>query len=497
MKTRILCFVLSLAMILSLASCGSGSAGGEIYTNPSNDNEVVSDEQDTSFNEQPSHSDKTQETEETSTEDPRKVSMLSYLKELLKDYSLNPYSFIPEAMLPTFSQRIVASESISKDYTSPIQTNLFKGMGMGEQWKTVSDNLSQSQIFFNALSIIDGLTTTSVVVFNNYLDKNPADTAHYVFSEGIYSVTIHCDSDTIYYVIEYTADFPALGTQSAQIALYMDIESKVKTVRIQLGDANALSYTIGEDYYAMAIKYLGVRRAFFSIEKSGNDYIEGHIYEYLVAGSVEISSAADFYLSDGYMTVIGNKADGMLGFDGYICELYNAETGEMIAYEVQESAGDNLVYNTIWFDLSKVEGINSIMHVPASKDRKEQFYVNGSSTAWEAKLVGLSGGWKLASRRFDIEFRTQYYFYYDTTDETYKAATSKVPMLFVQQEYYNDVVKDINSTNGITVTISVSEKDLSALINNYETLIPIFINNKSLVTPAKIVDVIGNKITFD
>jgi diaminopimelate dehydrogenase len=60
--------------------------------------------------------------------------------------------------------------------------------GKGEQWKMVYDNIEQSQLFFNVLSVVDSIATLSVAGFNNYLDENPASTAHYVFESGIYTV---------------------------------------------------------------------------------------------------------------------------------------------------------------------------------------------------------------------------------------------------------------------------------------------------------------------
>lgn len=45
-----------------------------------------------------------------------------------------------------------------------------------------------------------------------------------------------------------------------------------------------------------------------------------------------IANLFDFYIDDDYVTAVGNKADGMIGFTGYICELYDVDTGKMLAY---------------------------------------------------------------------------------------------------------------------------------------------------------------------
>ena len=63
-------------------------------------------------------------------------------------------------------------------------------------------------------------------------------------------------------------------------------------------------------------------------------------------------------------------------------------------------------YDTLWFDLTYVYGLDSIKYA------ENYFYVNGSATAWKYKLVGgLSK--KMLSRRFDLEFRKQYFYSYN------------------------------------------------------------------------------------
>ena len=141
----------------------------------------------------------------------------------------------------------------------------------------------------------------------------------------------------------------------------MDAESGEKTVRIQLGDANALAYTVKENSYEFAIKYLGVRRAMFSVSEDADGKVSGKIYEYLTVSSAEIASAAEFYITDNYVSVVGNKASGMLGFSGCISELYDADSGKMIGYEVQETLS-SIVYNTLWFNLDRISGITDIKY---------------------------------------------------------------------------------------------------------------------------------------
>lgn len=424
------------------------------------------------------------------------VPIGDYLTELLESYENSPLSYIPETMRPGHASHVVDPDDIVTDYSSSVSTSTILSGGFGEQWKMVVDNLLQSEVFFNALAVVEGLSGTSVEIFNNYLDKNPGDTAHHTFASGEYNVTIRFDGTCIFYVLDYTATFPVLGEQSAQIAMRMDVATKEKSVRIQLGEANALTYTATEDTYVFAIKYLGVRRAMFTIERTADESLEGHIYEFLTLSGVGLKSAADFYVEDGYMSVVGNKAGAIPGFTGYICELYDTETGKLLGYEVRETLS-KLTYNTYWFDLSDVAGLTSLKYRPASADGKTKaaFFVNGSSREWVATKVG-GVNLKTASRRYDLEFRSQYFYTYNATEKCYEVLEVSVPMLFVQEEWFEDFEEDVENDNGVRLSVTVKTADLDKLSEDYDTLVDVLIQNKELVTEEIIVALIGSKYTF-
>lgn len=422
------------------------------------------------------------------------VDVKGLLVALLDGYELNPFSFLPESMLWSYSDNLVDAEDVVSGYSSFVNISDVT-YGFGEQWQMVLDNLKQSMTFFNVLSVVDSLASTSVTAFNNYFDNNPSDTAHHSFASGIYNVTVNFDGEVIAYALDYTADIPLLGTQTVQIALAMDVESGERTARIQLGDANALAYTLLEDSYTFAIRYLGVRRAMFSVTRDDSGNVSGNIYEYLTAASIEYVSAADFYITEDYVSVVGNKANGIPGFTNTICELYDVSNGRMIGYEVQETLL-SIVYNTLWFNLSDVSGITSFKLVEGTGEEKDKIYVNGSTSVWEAKKVGgLSA--KMASRRFDIELRTQYVYSYDAATKEYTAHTVQVPMLFVQEENYSTLAADVKSTNNVTVAVKVSDDDLDKLLDDYDGYVPVFIQNKENITVDKILAYIGEKYTFN
>ena len=163
-----------------------------------------------------------------------------------------------------------------------------------------------------------------------------------------------------------------------------------------------------------------------------------------------------------------------------------------MGYEVREES--KLVsYDTLWFDLADFGGFNSLRYVEATDKTKAAFYVNGSANAWEAKNVGGFNPTTALSRRFDIEFRTRYFYVYDSTEEAYVKYSVSVPMLFVQEGYYDSLSADIKSQNSINVISKVKENDLTVLKNAYATLVDVFVSNKEAVTVDAILSFIGEK----
>lgn len=426
------------------------------------------------------------------------VDVKALLSTLLAGYELNPFERIPESMRMDYSANLVAADSLTLDYGDFVNISDIR-YGFGEQWQMVLDNLEQSKTFFNVLSVLEGLSTTSVAAFNDYFDKNPADTAHYNFlSGGVYGVTIDFDGETIAYVLDYTATLPVFGEQAVQIALCMNAMSGEKTVRIQIGDANALTYKLLDYSYEFAIKYMGVRRAMFSVEWQENGNVSGKIYEHLTISSVETASAAEFYIADSRLSVVGNKASGLLGFSGYICELYDTAQGRLLGYEVEEtdSVIGKIKYDTLWFNLSDVDGITSIKYLEESDTQKEtEKYINGMTAQWQAKKVGGIGA-TMASRRFDISFRTQYIYSYNAETEAYTAHAVQVPMLHVQEGYFDSLQEDVKATNGVDISVTLAADDFELLCAEYDEKLPVFIEHKDAVSGEYIVAYIGNKKEF-
>lgn len=419
------------------------------------------------------------------------VPIKGYLKELTEGYKLNPYSYIPEKMQPSGA---LTAQNPNEDYSNFMSASAIPN-GFGEQWHMITDNLNESMRFFKALQAVEGVTTTSVAAFNNWFDQNPSDTAHHSFLNGDYHVTVDYDGVLMQFVLDY-----AVAGQSIQIAMAMNMQSRDKTVRIQLGDANALTYTVGTNSYAFAIKYLGVRTAYFKVQKNADGTVTGQINEHLTVSGKGTHSSADFIITAEYVSAVGNKASGIPGFTGYINELYDTATGKLLGYEVRETAevlSKEIIYNTLWFNLSDVDGINSIKYREKTDDESAAFFLNGSTKEWENKRVGGFSS-KAASRRFDIEMRTQYFYVLAKDGSTYEEVAVKVPMLFVQEEQLETLTKDVKEKNSdLNLRIDTESASLKKIREDYATLIDEFIAHKNAVTEEEIRKMIGEKVTFD
>lgn len=429
-----------------------------------------------------------------------KVDIGEYLKALLNGYKVNPKSYIPETLLPEYEKNLINKGDLDFDYSNFVDTSKILDYGYGEQWMMVVDNLNQSMMFFNTLSVVDTIASASITTFNNYLDKNPGTTASYEFQLGEYKVFISYDGNIMEYMLEFNTTIPVYGDIEAQIVLELNTKTGERIGRIQLDEANALKYTLSENSYTFAIRYGGVRRAYFNITKEENGAINGSIYEYLGVDDVySYQSAANFYINGNYATVVGNKAGGLMGFTGTICELYNTINGHLLGYEVNEQAtilGVEVNYDTLWINLSDTKGIDSIKLIKNEEEASLNpyyVYLNNSSSIFETKKYGGISS-KTASRRYDIELRDRYFTYYDENEDSYVTNGYKIPMLFVQEEKYDDLVNDINNMNdSLNFSLSLSRTYLDKLINDYHSYLEVFNENKENITIDYILSYIGNK----
>lgn len=436
------------------------------------------------------------------------LKMKEYLNTLVSTLTSDPYSYIPSSLRPSYKANLVSTNEISYNFSNFTNVSNIKYGGFGEQWNMVINNISQSELFYASLSGIEVIVNSSVALFNNYFDKNTSSDASYEIKEGTYNASINYKNNKLSYVLEYNTGYKIkwFGTIKPKIEMSLDTKTFEKVCKITLTENNILKYIVKDNSYKFYIKY-GIdnvsRKALFEINKLSDNNVEGHIYEFIKAKDTNlVSSCADFYINDEYLTVVGNKASGILGFKGYINELYKVSTGKLLGYEVKETLkvfGIEGEYNTLWFNLSDIKGINNVKMVKKTESSDSGYnnhdvYVNNSSkvfdVAYNTKFLVKT------SRKYDIELRKQYFYSKDSENKLVENLVN-IPMMFIQADNskdtnFSDFTSDMKKKSGISASCTLSTTYLNKIIKDHSYYIDIFIKNKDLYTSDSIEKIINN-----
>ena len=441
------------------------------------------------------------------------VNIKAYLQTLIAAVNHDPYSYIPARMKPSYFVNQVTKQEVTYDFTSFNDVSNIKYGGFGEQWRMVIDNITESERFYIVLSASEPAINAYASIFNNYLDNNPGDTADFTMEDTGYAVKIDYSSGVLAYTIQCKTSFdvPLFGEVFPQIDMKYNIATLEKSVRIQFSENNAMKYVVTDNSYVFALEY-GIstvsRKAYFQLNRSEDNSVEGHIYEFIQYKDKDLMPAcADFYINDTYTSVVGNKASGMPGFTGYINELYKTDEGKLLGYEVRETFtkwGITATYHTLWFNLNNITGINSVKAIKNDEttfglgaNNNHDIYLNGSSSIFEPtynyKLVVKT------SRKYDVEMRKQYFYGYNGGKLT--EFEVQLPMMFIQADHdgytnFSDFSKDIKTTSGITASVNLSTTYLNKIQSDYATLIDIFIAHKDSVTGTTIENYIGSAVVI-
>lgn len=427
-----------------------------------------------------------------------------YVARLTAVETATAYDYLPTAMNPSYSSNVVNASSINYDFTSFTNVSTINQAGYGEQWQMVVENINQSVAMAKVFNVAQTALSSAGNAVDIYITNSYAEEMSHTFSGSGYSGKFEFKDAKLVFNITLTdsVTVPGFGSVKPVIKMEYDLTKEAKGMFISLGDSYKVKYVITENGYEMATTYgltiagkAASRSSYLSIVKS-NGKTTGHIYEYTTyEGSDKIKACADFYVENGYVSVVGNKSSGMTGFDGYINELYSANEGRLLGYEVREEltiAGVTGTYNTLWFNLWDIQGINSVKVTDKTDSNKSgkstvDVYLNGSSkmlspTYNTKPIIGKT------SRKYDIEYRTRYYYTYDAENDMYVANAVQVPMMFIQEgDNYNSFSADMLSDNGITASVSLSSNHLNKILDDYDTLIDVFITNKDAISSEAII----------
>lgn len=422
----------------------------------------------------------------------------TYFNQLTQSFTASPYAFIPAAMLPDYKANSVTETEITYDFTDFVNVSEINYGGFGRQWNMILDNITQSEFFYKYLNKGNSVISSAFDLINEYFNSDKIDTLNKSFEKGAFTAAISYKNKNLNCTVNYKSSITnsLFGNISPKISMTYNTASKEKIYDITITDTNRMHYVVTEDKYEFGIEYgveIGQRTSYLSIEKK-DARTEGHIYEYItLKGKDVMPSCADFYIENGYVSVVGNKADAMMGTKGYINELYKANEGKLLGYEVRETVS-GVSYNTLWFNLSDISGITNIKIGDKTKANESgkstnDVYLN-DSLALFAPTYNKKLGVK-TSRKYDIEFRTRYFYSTDTETGKITEHEVKIPMMFIQEDNdkdtnFTDYTTDVKNDNGITSAVTLSDVYLDKILSDYDNLIDDFINNKKEMSSVEI-----------
>lgn len=426
-----------------------------------------------------------------------------YLIKLTRAETATAYDYLPATMSPFYTENQIKNlNDIAYDFTTNTNVSAIKLSGYGEQWQMVVENINESITIAKVFNVAQTALNAAGQAVNIYITNSYAEEMEYEFSGNGYSGVFKFKDGKLVFNINITSSVtvPGVGTVQPVVKMEYDLANEAKGIFISLGDAYKIKYVIREDAYEMATTYgltalghSGTRSSYLSISKADGK-TTGHIYEYTTLdGQDKVQACADFYVEANYVSVVGNKASGMLAFTGYVNELYKADEGRLIGYEVREEktiAGVTAQYNTLWFNLSDISEITSV-RVNNKTDTNESsrstvdVYINGSTSlfvpTYNKKFIK-------TSRKYDIELRKRYYYSYDETNQKVVCHEVEVPMMFIQQgDNLSSFTSDMKADNGIEARVIMAQADLNKIISDYGTLIEVFKSNKDNMNSDKII----------
>lgn len=435
-------------------------------------------------------------------------TMKEYVKKLTQIETTTAYDYLPLSMQPNYKANLIKVNDVNYDFTSFVNVNDINKAGFGEQWQMVIENINQSVLMAKVFNVAQTALTAATNALDIYITNSYNDTMNYQTKGSNYKLAFSFENSMLIFNVEVTeiVNLPIIGNVYPKIKMRYNLDENKKEMYISLGDSYKLYYGISDDSYEMATTYgitvagkTGSRASILTINTSDGKTV-GHISEFTsLENEDKIKACADFYIENGYCSVIGNKASGMIGFTGYINELYLVSNGYLLGYEVKEElevAGVKGTYNTIWFNIWDFDGISSLKVIEKTNDNKSSkstvnVYLNGNT-----KLLVPTYNTKLTvktSRKYDIEYRSRFYYSYDAENDKYIATEVQIPMMFIQEgENLESFTKDFKHENDMTINVSLQQQYLDKIISDYHSYVNSFASNKELYSSNDIVDMLNN-----
>lgn len=407
-----------------------------------------------------------------------KFDYTTFVERFINSFNAVPdlWGYLPESF--DAENRLV--ESIP-DYSTFCNISSIPTNGMGKQLNMLYSVMTKADTAVDYVNYVYGALNGIKALYSAYLDGNPDDYKN--FSGTISSLNFNIAITDNQYTISATVS-------GVEIQIFSNIADVEYGAYIKISQNNVIKYTVSEDNLTVAMDILDSASLLVDFSKDEDGNSVGTIYEYVTVSGVEaVSASAMLYVGEEYSIVIGTKGDFMPGStDGRNCEIYDNDTGRFVGAEVREVL-ESKQFDTYWFALDKIEGINSIKKEDVRNWlNADTIYINGCDDSIHVDSDGIIN----PTRHFDIEFKKMY-FYQLTVDGEYEQVEIEIPMMFIQAENYDDFNeefsdKNADALNNGTVTLEVSGNDLGAINYGYETLLPLFDQVKDLVTHEYIIN---------
>ncbi|MCL2862210.1 MAG: hypothetical protein FWE22_07360 [Firmicutes bacterium] len=382
---------------------------------------------------------------------------MTLMEALFQNPIPNPFEFFPQTMLPTHN--IVNSTPIFNNWTNISAI----GSGHASQWNMILENIAEMQILFSALGVVNTLAQVIEVAVDTFATPDESGFIDFSGEHTIALITYSYRVQLLGNIAHLTINFGP-----SQIHMSLNVATGVREGRAQLTDTNAFRFISSADSIELGFRYLGLRRSYLTIERVNENLITGSLVEFTGLDILaHIRSASDFFITPSYTTVVGNRADSMLLFSGSNVEVYLNSTGRLLGWAIREASAIPLVpaFHTVWLNLSDITGLSSIIHLSAT----DNFRVNNRTTDFAPRTVGgiLPPN---PSRRFDIEFRVQYFSVNDGGNVTRVGV--QIPQMFIQIGHISTFTVDvINQNSNLNISIGLAQVHLNRILDDYDNFV--------------------------
>lgn len=388
----------------------------------------------------------------------------------------DPWQFLPESF---GVKNMLVSENNIPDYVDFTAVSAIPQNYIGKGLNVVYKALNKTTTAIGYVNKVHAVFNTVGSVYNTIFEN--ADGQDFTIEAGSVVLTIKLTTDSYKILAK-------IGP--VEVELYSYLDKTYYGVRVQLASNTVAKYTVTEKEFIMAIDIADTYVTHISFVKEGGTTV-GHVYETIVAQDKTLTSTSSLVtVKDGFTTVVGNKGDFIPTSGGINCEVYENSTGRFAGSEVYEEISDNKFYDTLWYNLRDIKGINTVKKEDkANGTNADTIYINGATDTIHTKFVSITD----FSRRFDIEFKKVYAFTYNEETEEYDSVEFEVPMMFVQEKHADTFASDFEDKNKSsvgsgTVGIIASEATKTAVNYGYHTLVESYKKIKDLITYQNVVD---------